>query len=167
MKYTERHGGIAVIKDKTNHKEAMERLARFEECAGLEEKICDEYCRFPRELKGDDLIEQCRMCDMISLFDLLQETEVNNSEQEAQAMGAGEMKIAIAQKLEEVRAGIVNIRHMLLTEDSALDQAILSWKKEQLERWAIFLEDLLSGGVKKSVGEDWKQNTMKRFERVE
>lgn len=167
MRYTERHGGIAVIKDKTNHKEVMERLARFEECAGLEEKICDEYCRFPRELKGDDLIEQCRMCDMISLFDLLQETEVNNSEQEAQAMGAGEMKIAIAQKLEEVRAGIVNIRHMLLTEDSALDQAILSWKKEQLERWAIFLEDLLSGGVKKSVGEDWKQNTMKRFERVE
>ncbi len=55
--------------------------------------------------------------------------------QEAQkhAAEAGEMKIAIAQKLEEVRADIVNIRHMLITEDTALDQAILSWKKEQLE----------------------------------
>lgn len=40
-------------------------------------------------------------------------------------------------------------------------------EKEQLEKWAIFLEDLLSGGVKKSVGEDWKQRTMERFERVE
>ena len=169
MRYTERHGGIAVIKDKTNHKEVMERLARFEECAGLEEKICDEYCRFPRELKGDDLIEQCRMCDMLPLFDLLQETEVNNSEQELQKQTAeaGEMKIAIAQKLEEVRADIVNIRHMLITEDTALDQAILGWKKEQLEKWAIFLEDLLSGGAKKSVGEDWKQNVMQRFGRVE
>lgn len=91
----------------------------------------------------------------------------NNLEQEARAMGAGEMKIAIAQKLEEVRADIVNIRHMLLTEDTALDQAILSWKKAQLEKWAIFLEDLLSGGAKKTVGEDWKQNVMQRFGRVE
>lgn len=89
--------------------------------------------------------------------------------QEAQkhAAAAGEMKIAIAQKLEEVRADIVNIRHMLLTEDTVLDQAILGWKKGQLEKWAIFLEDLLSGGVKKSVGEDWKRRTMERFERVE
>lgn len=83
------------------------------------------------------------------------------------AAEAGEMKIVIAQKLEEVRADIVNIRHMLLTEDTALDQAILGWKKEQLEKWAIFLEDLLSGGAKKTVGEDWKQNVMQRFERVE
>lgn len=83
------------------------------------------------------------------------------------AAEAGEIKIAIAQKLEEVRADIVNIRHMLLTEDTALDQAILGWKKDQLEKWAIFLEDLLSGGVKKTVGKDWKQNVMQRFRRVE
>lgn len=92
---------------------------------------------------------------------------IHDREQESQAMGAGDMKIAIAQELEEVRADIVNIRHMLLTEDTALDQAILGWKKEQLERWAIFLEDLLHGGAKKTVGEDWKQRTMERFERVE
>lgn len=89
--------------------------------------------------------------------------------QEAQkhAAEAGEMKITTAEKLEEVRADIVNIRHMLITEDTALDQAILGWKKEQLERWAIFLEDLLHGGAKKPVGEDWKQNVMQRFGRVE
>ena len=84
-----------------------------------------------------------------------------------QTAEAGEMKITITQKLEEVRTDIVNIRHILLTEDTALDQAILCWKKGQLEKWAIFLEDLLSGGVKKSVGEDWKQNVMQRFGRVE
>ena len=84
-----------------------------------------------------------------------------------QTAAAGEMKIAIAQKLEEIRTSIVNIRHMLLTEDTALDQAILSWKKAQLEKWAIFLEDLLSGGAKKTVGKDWKQNVMQRFGRVE
>lgn len=83
------------------------------------------------------------------------------------AAEAGGIKIAIAQKLEEVRADIVNIRHMLLTEDTALDQAILDWKKDQLEKWAIFLEDLLHGGTKKSVREDWKQNVMQRFGRVE
>ncbi len=84
-----------------------------------------------------------------------------------QIAAAGEMKIAVAEKLEEVRADIVNIRHMLITEDTALDQAILCWKKEQLEKWTIFLEDLISGGVKKKVGKDWKQRTMERFERVE
>lgn len=84
-----------------------------------------------------------------------------------QTAAAGEMKIAIAQKLEEVRVDIVNIRHMLLTEDSALDQTILAWKKDQLEKWAIFLEDLLHGGAKKTVWEDWKQNVMQRFGRVE
>ncbi len=88
-------------------------------------------------------------------------------EAQKHAAGAGEMKIAIAQKLEEVRADIVNIRHMLITEDTALDQAILGWKKDQLEEWAIFLEDLLSAGAKKTVGKDWKQRTMERFERVE
>ena len=89
--------------------------------------------------------------------------------QEAQkhAAEAGEMKITITQKLEEVRADIVNIRHMLITEDSALDQAILCWKKGQLEKWAIFLEDLLHGGAKKTAGKDWKQNVMQRFGRVE
>lgn len=93
----------------------------------------------------------------------------NDWKQEAikQAEEVGMMRKAIARKLEEVRADIVNIRHMLLTEDTALDQAILGWKKEQLEKWAVFLEDLLHGGAKKTVGEDWKQNTMQRFRRVE
>lgn len=31
MRYTERHSGVAVIKDKSKHKEAMEKLAEYEE----------------------------------------------------------------------------------------------------------------------------------------
>ena len=31
MRYTERHGDVAVIKDKSKHKEAMEKLAEYED----------------------------------------------------------------------------------------------------------------------------------------
>lgn len=116
---------------------------------------------------ADDTV--CEECDNYDRCDHTMVADNANTAIEAleQTAAAGEMKIAITQKLEEVRADIVNIRHLLITEDTALDQAILSWKKDQLEKWAIFLEDLLSGGVKKSVGEDWKQNVMQRFERLE
>ena len=116
---------------------------------------------------ADDTV--CEECDNYDRCDHTMVADNANTAIEAleQTTAACEMKIAIAQKLEEVRADIVNIRHLLITEDSALDQAILCWKKGQLEKWAIFLEDLLSGGVKKSVGEDWKQNVMQRFGRVE
>ena len=116
---------------------------------------------------ADDTV--CEECDN---YDRCDHTMVADNAKIAiealeQTAATGNMKTTIAQKLEEVRADIVNIRHMLLTEDTALDQAILSWKKAQLEKWAIFLEDLLSGGVKKTVSKDWKQNVMQRFGRVE
>lgn len=168
----------------------MERLAQFEDCAGIQE---NNMCK-----KGYILIDipdTCFECPMMNGSDecILQDEDTNafyhdsysglqtgcpiheininiyDWKQQAlkHAAKAGEMKIAIAQKLEAVRADIVEIRHLLITEDTALDQAILCWKKGQLEKWAIFLEDLLSGGVKKSVGKDWKQNVMQRFGRVE
>ena len=116
---------------------------------------------------ADDTV--CEECDN---YDRCDHTMVADNAKIAiealeQTAATGNMKTTIAQKLEEVRADIVNIRHMLLTEDTALDQAILSWKKAQLEKWAIFLEDLLSGGVKKTVSKGWKQNVMQRFGRVE
>ena len=41
MKYTERHCGVAVIKDKSRHKEDMEKLAKIEE----EEEILPQFVR--------------------------------------------------------------------------------------------------------------------------
>ena len=39
---TTRHNGVAVIKDKSKHKEAMEKLARYEELEEQEEE-CKKY----------------------------------------------------------------------------------------------------------------------------
>lgn len=55
MRYTERHGGVAVIKDKSKHKEAMEKLAQFEEAEATGCKGC----------MYEDSTKQllpCRMC---------------------------------------------------------------------------------------------------------
>lgn len=54
MRYTERHGGVAVIKDKSKHKEAMEKLAKLEDaeeagCKGCKYEECTKQlapCRF-------------------------------------------------------------------------------------------------------------------------
>lgn len=44
---TTRHNGVAVIKDKSKHKEAMEKLARYEE---TEENGC-KGCEYRKHLK--------------------------------------------------------------------------------------------------------------------
>lgn len=77
MRYTEYHGDIAVIKDKSQHKEAMERLAQFEDCAGMQGKICDKYC-VNRSIAGgriDILDEFCSHCELETLLRLLEEVE--------------------------------------------------------------------------------------------
>ena len=61
MRYTERHGGVAVIKDKSKHKEAMEKLAKLEdaeetECKGCKFEECTKQlipCRLCRRDKKD------------------------------------------------------------------------------------------------------------------
>ena len=64
MRYTEYHGGVAVIKDKNKHKEAMEKLAKVEDaeetgCKGCKHEECTKQlapCRFcKRQMK--DLYE--------------------------------------------------------------------------------------------------------------
>ncbi len=77
MRYTESHCGVAVIKDKSKDKEAMERLARFEECAGIQSKICDDYC-VNRSIAGgriDILDEFCSHCELAGLLGLLEEMQ--------------------------------------------------------------------------------------------
>ena len=55
MRYTERHGGVAVIKDKSKHKEAMEKLAKVEDA---EETGC-QGCKY--ETWTNQLLP-CRLC---------------------------------------------------------------------------------------------------------
>lgn len=134
--------------DEMDKREAIDRLQRmYRNCDP--DSNCLQYRR-------DTGCDGCNQAVRIAIAALEQGGQDPYWENQAklQAADTGELRIVIAQKLEEVRADIVNIRHMLLTEDTALDQAILSWKKAQLEKWAIFLEDLLYGGVNRAVGED-------------
>lgn len=55
MRYTEYHGGVAVIKDRTKHKEAMQKLAELED---MEETGCT-GCDYEECMKA---LFPCRMC---------------------------------------------------------------------------------------------------------
>lgn len=70
MRYTEYHAGVAVIKDKALLKDAMAKLARIEDMTDVPALICDEYCRYPGEIKNrDELIgEHCMQCMLGILF---------------------------------------------------------------------------------------------------
>lgn len=65
MRYTERHGGVAVIKDKSKHKEAMEKLAKVEDveetgCKGCMYEECTKQllpCRTCRRDKEDRYVK--------------------------------------------------------------------------------------------------------------
>lgn len=71
---TTRHSGVAVIKDKSKHKEAMEKLANYEdveeECdmekitTEFAEYICDKVCKYPCVCDQETLDEYCAECKM-------------------------------------------------------------------------------------------------------
>ena len=72
---TTRHNGVAVIKDKTKLKDAMEKLAAYEEVeeecdmkaltTEFAECICDKLCKYPIIIHHQkELDEHCEMCKM-------------------------------------------------------------------------------------------------------
>lgn len=74
--------------------------------------------------------------------------------QEAQkhAAAAGEIKIALAGRLEEVRTQIAVLGQMQLLEDNDLDQVMLGWKIEQLKEQERWLEGMLYGKQRTETG---------------
>lgn len=74
MRYTERHCGVAVIKDKSKHKEAMEKLARVEELENILETICDRYCVYPNTIVSQENLDVvCGQCELKKLFEVLED----------------------------------------------------------------------------------------------
>ena len=73
---TTRHSGVAVIKDKSKHKEAMEKLARMEDyeeegsdmekiTTEMMEHICDYVCIAPKVIADEEQMERyCGECKM-------------------------------------------------------------------------------------------------------
>lgn len=95
MRYTERHGGVAVIKDKSKHKEAMEKLAKVEDLEDkhtdidkltteMMEHICDNLCKHPTKAKDqeelDEICSSCQMgqfvCDVLNTYNRLKDFEL-------------------------------------------------------------------------------------------
>lgn len=72
MRYTEYHSGKAVIKDKSQIGEAMQKLSAFEDMEGIPETICDDYCRFPIAAPSGEYLEaRCNRCKLKGLMELL------------------------------------------------------------------------------------------------
>ena len=89
MRFTEYHNGIAVIKDKSLLKEAMRKLAGYEDVeedsdmekltTALAEYVCDDKCFF-REVCGnqehlDEICDECKLgkfiCDICNRYNKL------------------------------------------------------------------------------------------------
>lgn len=72
MKYTERHAGKAVIKDKELLPEAIEKLAEAEELEIAPGTICDKYCKYPGIAKNQEELDGfCFQCELQGLLNAL------------------------------------------------------------------------------------------------
>lgn len=73
--------------------------------------------------------------------------KVTDWEQEAkrQCSAAGELRIQLGERLEEIRTRLSAMRQMLCMKDNTMDQVILTWKISQMEEQAAWLESVLWG----------------------
>lgn len=67
-------------------------------------------------------------------------------EAQLQAAAAGELRILLAQRLEELRTQQTALRRHLALEDNDFDRVIVQWKIEQLQKHIEWLEEVLYGG---------------------
>lgn len=72
VRYTEYHGGKAVIKDKSLLPQAMEKLAKIEDMSQIPEIVCDQYCKYVSETPAE-LKQCCEKCKLAKLFEILSE----------------------------------------------------------------------------------------------
>lgn len=68
-------------------------------------------------------------------------------EQEAKkyCASAGELRILLAERLEEIRCRKASLRGLAGVAKDAMDEAVLSWKLKQLEEQEAWLENVLYG----------------------
>lgn len=64
-------------------------------------------------------------------------------EAQTQAAAAGELRILLACRLDELRTQQTALRRHLALEDSDLDRVIVTWKIEQLQEQIEWLEEVL------------------------
>ena len=88
-------------------------------------------------------------------------------EAKLQTSAAGELKIKIAEHLEDIRNNISELRQQELTETNDMSIVLLQWKITQLQKEESWIEGLLFKRQNVQFQEEWETGIMKRFERVE
>lgn len=88
-------------------------------------------------------------------------------EAKEQTAAAGELKIKLAEHLEEIRNNISELRQQAKTETSDMDIVLIQWKIEQLRKEESWLEGILFRKNQIPGMEAWKVGIMQRFERNE
>lgn len=104
-----------------------------------------------RDIPMDRMLPDGRICHFSDFLDFWRMDtwsdggKVTDWEQEAkrQCSAAGELRIQLGERLEEIRTRISAMRQMLHAEDNTMDQAILTWKISQMEEQAAWLESVL------------------------
>lgn len=66
-------------------------------------------------------------------------------EAQKQAADAGELKMKLAERLEELRTECAITNQHCLWAESEYDQVVLQWKSEQLQKQIDWLEGILYG----------------------
>lgn len=89
------------------------------------------------------------------------------NEARVQSAAAGEIRMKLAEHLEDIRNNISSLRQQAQTETNDMSIALIQWKIEQLQKEENWLESLLFAKTKNSAMEAWKTRTLQRFERSE
>lgn len=90
------------------------------------------------------------------------ETDKWKLEAQKQAAGAGELRIKIAEHLEELRMRITDLKEMEHPENDDMSAMIIKWEISQLKKEEEWLEDLLHTDRENT----WKSHIERRFEKV-
>lgn len=130
---------------------------------------CGKLNDIPEEMCRECLIEWLLQEDTEAKPDCTNLNSEYDWEREAkkQTAAAGEIKMQLAEHLEDVRNNISLLRQQARTETNDMSIALIQWKLEQLQKEENWLESLLFAKTKDSVMETWKTRTLQRFERNE
>lgn len=83
-------------------------------------------------------------CDCYEAYNSDKYNDYWKREAQTQAAAAGELRILLACRLEELRTQQTALRRHLVLEDSDLDRVIVTWKIEQLQQHIDWLENIVN-----------------------
>lgn len=87
---------------------------------------------------------EVKSCECYEVYNSNEYSDYWKREAQTQAAAAGELRILLAYRLEELRTQQTALRRHLALEDSDLDRVIAGWKIEQLREHIDWLENAIA-----------------------